>query len=162
MKSALSEALNMISRRMTTKYQLKTKLCLKNYSEEEIEEAIIKLENWNYLNDKEYANVFCRLKAGKYSRVRVRQELVIAGIDSQIITDVLRESYSEETEYEYLKKIAVKYLEEERIKQTRRKDDTKRENIFQKTAQRLFRKGFSYNSIHKAIEELENNYNSQY
>lgn len=160
MKSALSEALKMISCRMITIHQLETKLSLKKYTEEEIEETLIKLINWNYLNDREYAVAFCRLKAGKYSRTRVRQELLIAGIDSQIIADVLNDYYSEDMEYEYLKKIASKYLEDERKKQIRKEDQKSNINIFHKIGQKLSRKGFSYSSIQKVIEDIQNNHYS--
>ncbi|ADY56499.1 Regulatory protein recX [Syntrophobotulus glycolicus DSM 8271] len=153
MKSALSEALKIISRRMVTSDQLETRLSGKNYQKQEIKETIEKLKAWNYLDDRQYAEAFCRAKAGKYSRARIRQELVVSGIGEGIISEVLERLYPEEAEYAYLKSILSKYMEEEKNKMARREAKKQAENICQKVGQRLYRKGYPYRSIQRALEE---------
>jgi regulatory protein len=158
MASALSEALKILSRRMQTAVQLETKLRLKKYPKTEITDAIEKLKSWNYINDQEYVRAFCRVKAGKYSRARVKQELLLAGIKGEIISELLSELYSEDEEYLYLKKIVAKYLQEEKHKTGKRKELQRDSDIQQKIGQRLFRQGYPYGSIQKAIEESDNIY----
>ena len=83
-KTALSTALEFLSRRQMTVDQLYKRLERKGYTRDEIAEVINKLIEWKYLDDRNYAISYCKNKLDKYSGARIKMELLKVGIDKQI------------------------------------------------------------------------------
>ncbi|UWG98646.1 recombination regulator RecX [Dehalobacter sp. DCM] len=99
-KSALTTALDCLSRRQMSAFQLANKLELKGYSSEEVTEAINKLKEWRYLDDHVFAITLIKSKAARYSRARIKGELHHKGIDAALVERALEEGYPDQKELE--------------------------------------------------------------
>ena len=160
MKSALDTALTCLSKRALTHYELKIRLEKKGYSEEEISEAMERVEGWGYINDQAYALSFSQTKLSSWSRKRVQQELLRRGVNSIIINDVLDQVFQAEQELSQCINLAQKMWIQEgkrwetsyQFKKTYAKIPR---NLFlkQKIGQKLAQKGYSLNVIQQALEE---------
>lgn len=160
MKSALDTALTFLSKRALTHYELKMRLEKKGYSEDEISEAMERVEGWGYINDQAYALSFSQSKLLVWSRKRVQQELLRRGINSSIIEDVLDQVFKVEQELSQCLNLAQKMWAQEakrwetsyQFKKTYAK--IPRELFLkQKIGQKLAQKGYPLNVIHQVLEE---------
>lgn len=98
-KSALTTALDCISRRHMSAFQLSSKLEMKGFSSGEITEAMNKLIAWRYIDDQGYALSYIKSKEKKYSRARIVGELHRAGIDAAIINRAMEDCYPDQKEF---------------------------------------------------------------
>ena len=130
--AALSTSYYYLAKRDYSKKELYTKLIQKYWEKIPVKKVVSKLEEDNYINDKEFAISYVKNK--KYGRKKIEYELKLKGIESEIIEEVLN-FYEEDEELEELSKIWDKLGD---------KDD-------QKKIASLMRKGFSYNDIKKII-----------
>lgn len=163
MKSVLAAALHYLSYRQLTCSQLETRLAKEGFASSEIETAVEKLKAWNYLDDRYYALTYCKKKAGKYSRARIKNELLKDGIDEDLVIEVLKEGYPEDLEYEGCKSLAEKVFKAEKEKWEKKyKDSVKYRGIPRellvknKTGQKLSQKGYPYELIKRVLEEIAN------
>ncbi len=138
---AYDRALNLISHRMRSEWELRDYLKRKDY-DEGVQDAIIeRLHGRNYINDSEFARRWVEnrrlLKA--ISTRRLAQELRQKRISDEIINQTLAADETDE--------IAVlKDLIDRKRKQTKYQDDLK-------LMQYLARQGFSYDLIKTALNE---------
>ena len=93
-RSAMSCALTLLERRDYSVWELIRKLEGKGYPREEIDEAVTRLREWNYLDDERYL----RRKIEKYreekkSRTYTRQRLSLAGLEPNPIEEGLDRFY---------------------------------------------------------------------
>ncbi|WP_425802306.1 regulatory protein RecX [Desulfitobacterium sp. Sab5] len=160
MKSALDTALIFLSKRALTHYELKMRLEKKGYAEDEISEAMERVEGWGYINDQAYALFFSQSKLSIWSRKRVQQELLRRGINSSIIEDVLDQVFKAEQELFQCLNLAQKMWSQEaqrwetsyQFKKTYAK--IPRELFLkQKIGQKLAQKGYPLYVIHQVLEE---------
>lgn len=144
-------ALNFVSYRQRTKSEVVQKLSRKNFSEEEIHNAIQFLENFGYIDDLAFAKNYAKLylEQKKYSIPRIRQILYQKGIDKDIIEEALNNFESDTREYENAFAIAVKKLKQI---EKQRKDKP-----IHRVAQYLRTKGFTWEIIEKVCNNLKNN-----
>ena len=94
MRTALAYALTILGRRDYSTWELERKLEGKGYPTTEIGAAVARLREWKYLDDEHY---LCRqidkYLAAKKSRAYIRQRLILAGLDHQLVTDGLNRLY---------------------------------------------------------------------
>lgn len=169
--SAYQEAINILSRRQVTAYQLDGRLQKKGYDQHEIDSVIAKLIAWNYLNDLEYALAFSKSRSGKYSRSRIKRELLQAGVAPGLIENALEDTYTEAAEYQNCLRLAQKFLQQESAKWLRKSEslslkpsglDQRRQSrdiepeiiLKKKIADRLLNRGYSVSTVLKAVTQL--------
>jgi len=131
-------ALKILSRQAYSRSKMIAKLKKAGFSESQINECITRLENWGYLNDREYGiGRIATLQARFKSRNYVAGDLELQGISSNLIQELLVEFYQEEMEIE----IAHKLLE-------------KKANQKNKGYSSLARSGFSENTIKHCFPDI--------
>jgi len=165
-KTAMSTALNCLSRRAFTVALLSKRLEEKGFQQEEIQETINKLIEWKYLNDQDYAISYIKSKRDKFSKRRTMMELQKAGIDHDQTIDLMEQSYTDDQEYQNCLQLAHRIWEAESIKWERKyKDSIKHQNISReiflkkRVGDKLFMRGFPIDSVKKVFAHLlaENN-----
>ncbi len=133
-------ALNLISRRPRSEWELRDYLKRKDYGPESIDVIIEKLKDKGYINDIDFARRWVEnrrlLKAT--SKRRLRQELKQKRVNDEIIDEVLEQDETNEQE-------VLKDLIERKRKQTRYQDDLK-------LTQYLIRQGFNYDDIKSVMK----------
>jgi len=88
-KKALSHALNLFSHNDRTEDEIRSRLKLKGYSDDIIEQVIDKLTAEGFVNDRRYAEYYVTCYGGKRSRKRIEKELLQKGISQDIISEYL-------------------------------------------------------------------------
>lgn len=160
MKSALDTALTYLSKRALTHDELKIRLEKKGFSDEEISEAMERVEEWGYINDQAYALSFSQSKLSSWSRKRVQQELLKRGVNPIIIEDVLDQVFQAEQELCQCRNLAERMWSQE-VKRWETSYQFKKtyakipRDLFlkQKIGQKLAQKGYPLNVIHQVLEE---------
>lgn len=131
-------ALKSLSRQAYSRSKMIAKLNRAGFDQIQTTECITRLENWGYLNDREYgiarlATLQARLKSRNY----VAGDLELQGISSKLIPELLAEFYPEEMEIE----IARQLLQ---------KNPTKKDKGYGLLA----RAGFSENTVHQCFPDI--------
>jgi len=134
-------ALDLLSRRPRSEWELRDYLKRKDYEQDEIEAIIDKLQKNKYIDDTAFATswVESRRLLRHVSKRRLWQELKQKRIADEVISEVL--SQDETTESDTLKALIAK-----KRSQTRYRDD-------QKLIAYLSRQGFRYDDIKQAMTE---------
>lgn len=131
-------ALKCLSRRAYSRSKIAAKLNRAGFDEIQINECVRRLENWGYLNDREFGiNRIATLQARLKSRNYVAGDLEAQGISHESVQELLAEFYPEEMEAE----IACKLLE-------------RKPNKKNKGYALLLRAGFSESTIHRCFPDL--------
>jgi len=91
---ALSRALGLLARRAYTEAELRKKL--KAFPEPEVEEAIRRLKDWGYLDDRAYAERFVAARKDRFGPHRLRRELLFRGVDEATARELTPEEGEEE------------------------------------------------------------------
>ncbi len=140
-KRAKERALYLLERRPFSICMLKEKLSQSDYPEPVIEQVIIFLQKYHYLDDAEYVSMYVNTYSSKKSRKRMVYDLIRKGISKDII-----DSYFEEVEYserECFQKQFQKYTKgrdlEDRI-------------VKQKIFRYFYGKGFQVSLIEEALK----------
>jgi regulatory protein len=98
-RTALQKALHYLGRRRYSVYELEQRLLKAQYTEDdERRQAIQKLLEWGYLDNKEFACAYCRTKKERFSRTRIMYDLSQKGVDRRHIENALAHEYDEEEE----------------------------------------------------------------
>jgi regulatory protein len=140
---AYDRALNLISQRLRSEWEIRDYLKRKEY-EEAVRDAVVeRLCTRGYINDANFAKrwVENRRLLKSTSKRRLSQELRQKRIEDEIIKQTLEADETDETE-------VLKDLIERKRKQTKYKDDLK-------LMQYLARQGFSYDNIKSALTSLQ-------
>jgi len=103
-------AFRYLGRRQHSTSELRIKLKQKGYETELINEVLDDLKNKNYLDDTEFAKMFVeeKIKLKLWSEQKLRSELIKRGINTEIISDVLRNIVSDEDQLNNALMIASK------------------------------------------------------
>lgn len=141
-------SLHIIGRRPHSEYELQQKLHYKKYSYDNIENVILRLKEYGYINDAELArNLFDRyLQAGKYSLKQILYKLKQRGLPDAIIHNIVN-SHDDINEWESALKVVKTHF--------KILDTTTKEKIYRYLAS----KGFSSTSITKVLDHI---YHSEY
>lgn len=147
-RKAINAALNFLSYRQRSEQEIRHKLREKGYEENYIQRAISFCKDQNYIDDESFATNFVKdkINLNKFGTNRLKRELLLKGIDEDIIVSVLVED--ENDEYERALQIATK-------KYSTYKDDD-RNKIYRKLGGFLQRKGYSFDIVNKILKELLN------
>lgn len=134
------KAFRLLQRRIHTAKELYTKLRQKFSDDVLIKKCINDLRQKGFINDKEFATAFVseKQKSKKWSRTKLKSEMIKRGISGEIITEILNKTFSPEKEEQSARELA-----EKKYKQLIRKESDKRK-LFQKLTMYLQSKGYDY------------------
>lgn len=116
----------------------------KNYSEEICFEVCNRLAQIGVINDRRYAEKLCRqlFEVKKLGKYRVKQEMRLRGLSSEIIEEAIENFAEEDEPYERLEKL---------VEQKYERYLTDRKGV-QKVKNALARKGYSFGEIKEVLE----------
>lgn len=143
--ACFNRGLTALEKSMKSKKMLKTYLKDKGYPAQCIEKAIEKLESYGYVDDEAFCENFISSYSSKSKR-KLKYDLLSKGIKEQIIDEKLEKMINDEEEGEKCLGFARKYMNGKIF-------DIKTK---QKFYNHLAGKGFSFEDIARAWEELEN------
>ena len=143
-KKAINKCYDLLSRRDHSVKELKTKL-LRTSDEKNSQKAIDRMLELGYLDDEKYARTLLNhlINNKNMSASFIKQEMFKRGVPSEIISNVL-----EEVEIDNVSSIKELIVGKYRNKLLA-------ENGREKVIAALIRKGFSYNDVKAAFNELE-------
>lgn len=141
---AKKKALDIISYSEKTKSEILFRLQKNNFSKESIEKVISFLDEYDFLNDENYAKNYIndKINFSRQSKRKTRYDLLKKGIDNNIIDKYLNE-ISYDIEYDNCLYIAKK----------KAKSDFSLKNK-QKVYRYLYYKGFEYDIINEVLSEI--------
>jgi regulatory protein len=147
-RKAYNNAVSFLARRMRSKKEIKDYLLKKEWEDPVINEVLHKLTAHRYINDQEFALAFVRTLANTTDKGPdlINLELKEKGIDGEIRTEALRE-FPLEQQIEKAVKITDKFF------QKSGKESIKIQK--QKLEQQLLRKGYPFEVIQIAINEVD-------
>lgn len=139
-------AVNYLAKRMRSEGEVRNYLTEKEIDEPIIKEVILKLYEYNFLDDREYAKAYVRTqkKTTDKGTELIRKELKEKWIDENLIEEALNE-YSIEEQMETAIKVSEKYLSKNRFESER--------TLKLKLEHLLKRKGFSFDVIQAVLRD---------
>lgn len=143
-KQAFNKASDYLATRLHTKFELKGKLLKKGYNLQAIDLALQKLEEYGYLNDANFVQIYVQSQSG-LSKQLLTNKLLSKGIDKNIIYNVLS-TLDTNQELNNAIRQTEKYLKNKNYL-----------DVKDKLYAHLIRKGFKHDIINKAIKQVTNN-----
>lgn len=136
-----SDALSYVSKSLKTQKQVQDKLTEKGYLQTSIDNAIKKLVEYGYINDKYFAETFIRQNKDKKGVLYLKQALKTKGVSSGIMSEIFEDF---ETDKQDIIAVAEKFLNGKQI------------DIFvkQKLYRHLMSKGFTFEQVKSATAEM--------
>jgi regulatory protein len=145
LKRAKLRAMHLLTDMARSEKGLREKLRQGHYPEDIIEQAMDYVRSFGYLDDRKYAESFVLSRKESKSRKEIYAALLQKGVSAEQIQEVLDEVYAEEGEREAIRKLILKKHVD--VLQAN-------EEELHKLYGYLARKGFRYEEIRKAIEEM--------
>ena len=145
LKRAKLRAMHLLTDTARSEKGLREKLRQGHYPEDIIEQAMDYVRSFGYLDDRKYAESFVLSRKESKSRKEIYAALLQKGVSAEQIQEVLDEVYAEEGEREAIRKLILKKHVD--VLQAN-------EEALHKLYGYLARKGFRYEEIRKAIEEM--------
>ena len=145
---AKSRAINYISGKLKTKYEVRLKLKENGFAEDVIDEVLDILEKEEYLNDKVYCEIFIedKKKLNGYGKNKIKSLLIQKGISKNIFEDFLNE-FEYDEEFDNALKMGIKKLE----LLSNEEDNFKKK---QKIINYLTYRGFGFDVINDVLKEI--------
>ena len=145
---AKSRAINYISGKLKTKYEVRLKLKENGFAEDVIDEVLNILEKEEYLNDKVYCEIFIedKKKLNGYGKNKIKSLLIQKGISKNIFEDFLNE-FEYDEEFDNALKMGIKKLE----LLSNEEDNFKKK---QKIINYLTYRGFGFDVINDVLKEI--------
>lgn len=149
-RKAYNKAIHYLARRMRSEKEIKDYLVLKEIDEPVINEILHRLTAQKYINDEEFALAYVRTQANTTDKGPnvIKMELKEKGIIEGILNQALKE-YPLEQQIEKATKISSKFYEKN-TKESLKIQKQKLENL-------LLRKGYSYEVINIAVNDVSIN-----
>lgn len=146
------KAFRLLQRRIHTAKELQTKLKQKFSNDQMILRCIAELSQKGFINDREFALAFVieKQKSKKWSRTKLKSELIKRGIALGIITGVLTENFNSEREEQSAIELA-----EKKYKQLAAKQIDKRK-LFQKMIMFMQSKGYDFEMSSEIVKKILN------
>ena len=137
-------ALALLEFRDRTEWELRQKLKEREYSAEEIDETVLFLKEYRYLDDEAYPGRYIRSCAARKSRRQIRADLEHKGVSREIIDLQLQEKTVDEDSQ--IRKLLQKkgYVPGKRLEPAE----------YRRIMGALGRRGFSGEAIRKAMESM--------
>lgn len=147
-EKAKSRAMNYISGKLKTKYEVRLKLKENGFAEDVIDEVLDILEKEEYLNDKVYCEIFIedKKKLNGYGKNKIKSLLIQKGISKNIFEDFLNE-FEYDEEFDNALKMGIKKLE----LLSNEEDNFKKK---QKIINYLTYRGFGFDVINDVLKEI--------
>ena len=143
-------ALALLEFRDRTERELRRKLKEREYSTEEIDETVLFLKEYRYLDDEAYAGRYIRTCAARKSRLQIRADLERKGVSREIIDLQLQEEYVDEDSQ------IRKLLEKKGYEPGKRMEPAE----YRRLMGVLGRRGFSGEAIRRVTESMREEYDS--
>lgn len=145
---AKSRAINYISGKLKTKYEVRLKLKENGFAEDVTDEVLDILEKEEYLNDKVYCEIFIedKKKLNGYGKNKIKSLLIQKGISKNIFEDFLNE-FEYDEEFDNALKMGIKKLE----LLSNEEDNFKKK---QKIINYLTYRGFGFDVINDVLKEI--------
>ena len=167
-KNVREVAVDCLSRRALTRYELETRLKEKGFENSEIHETLERLEKLGYLNDQELALTVSQNRLKRYSRRRVLQDLQNRGLAPQLIEQALGCNYSSDDEFQQCLALAKQWWIregkrwEQRIQAEKTKRSVPRELwLQQRVAQKLVQRGYLSDMVQNVLTQIQTIYNGE-
>lgn len=156
-EKGLNYALYLLSLKMRTEKEIRTKLIDKQFDETMVEQIVRFLVENRYLDDLSYASTYIRTRREKYGDYRIEIELVRKGISKETIT-LAKEALIDEDEagdaLDYARVVLDKKMATLTIEWDRLKVDYKyKYGLYQKLAGFLSNRGFPGSVIKTVVSE---------
>ena len=145
---AKSRAINYISGKLKTKYEVRLKLKENGFTEDIIDEVLDILENEEYLNDRVFCEIFIedKKKLNGYGKNKIKTLLIQKGVSKNIFEDFLDE-FEYDEEFDNALKMGIKKLE----LLSNEEDNFKKK---QKIINYLTYRGFGFDVINDVLKEI--------
>ena len=109
MTDCYTAALRILQYRFNSEAELRRKLAAKKYDGQDIAAAVARLRDEKWLDDARFADAFVRTRLRKrIGRLRIRRELIAAGVDDDVAAAALRRNEDEGGEREAALAVARK------------------------------------------------------
>ncbi len=143
-------ALNYLSRRSHSKNEVRIKLRQKGFDKAQIEQTLDDLEQNKYIDDAHFAQLFTeeKVKTKNWGKNKIKSELIKRGVSSKVITDVIDEKFSDDSQIEAGLELARKKYK----KLLNRKIEEKK--IQTSIYSFLVSRGYDYDSCKQIFEKL--------
>lgn len=143
---AKKRAMHLLERMDRTEKQLYDKLLQSGYPQECIENAILYVKKYHYIDDRRYASNYIRCYQDRKSRLRMQQDLLRKGVSRALIEEVLEEEFQAD------ERIQIRSLLEKRGFDATECDEKERQRCYQF----LMRRGFKSSDILKVMRDPDN------
>lgn len=147
---AFDKSLNCISKSGKTAYQVKQYLVQKGFAPQAADSALQKLKDYKYVDDEQYAVQYVAQGKPTKGAVRLKQELMLKGVEKSVIEQALSALDQEETEQNALR-VAEKFLKNKPLDVS----------TAAKINRHLLGRGFDYETAGAVLEILRQKYSSQ-
>lgn len=140
-EEAANHAFKYLGFKARTEKEMITKLQNYGYAEETIEEVLIMLKGYNYIDDEKYAQSYIRDSKNlkRYGKIKIRYGLEQRGISPNIIDTYLDEDGDIENAIHHLNK---------KVREDTELDKKARDKLYAY----LLRKGFTHSCIQSALK----------
>lgn len=142
-KRVKERALHLLQFSAKTEAEIRQKLKTAFYPEKAINEAVMFLSEYHYLDDEAYAKSYIEAYGKRKSRADLMNVLLKKGVSKPLIQELLKEQPPEE------EPLIRQLLEKRRYREDAPAEERK------KTVAFLMRKGFSYDLIRRVMGELD-------
>lgn len=140
---ALEKAMNYLSRGYKTERQMRDYLTRRGYDSETIEYVVVKLKNYRYLDDREYARIYAEQNAATKGSRRIKTELISKGISVSLAEQSSEEDA--ETAMKNATRLAEKYMKSKPC-------DLK---TLQKLQRYLLSRGYGYDTVNSIVRSFD-------
>jgi len=140
-KSAFIKGINYISRKVCSEKMIRDYLLKKGYNENAVNYAALKLKEYRYINDEEYAKAYISCCGEAKGRLKTAYELKNKGINDDIINKFKND---DDKELQICIKTAQKFI----------KNKTDDNTLKQKLYRHLLYRGFSSNMALNAADKV--------
>ena len=137
---AMSRVTKYIGSSLKTQKQIRDYLRKKEYSEDTIKFVMSKLVEYNYIDDKKYAQAYVLTYGKKYGKLKLISQLKVKGVSEEIIECVL-----EDNKVDSIESVASKYL----------KNKVMSYEVSQKLFRFLYSRGYEFDEINSYINKLK-------
>jgi len=148
-RKTFDRAVNLLGYKPRSVVELRTRLMEKEWTNAAIvEEVIVKLEGYGYLNDGQFAKDFAasQIRQKPIGKRVLQQKLTMKKLDKETIAKAIENTFEETPESEIIERAVAKRLRLKGKPETR--EDTKKFYDY------LLRQGFSYDLVSSKMREI--------
>ena len=148
-RKTFDRAVNLLTYKPRSVTELRTRLMEKEWTNSSIvEEVIVKLESYGYLNDGQFAKDFAasQLRGKPIGKRVLQQKLVMKKLDKETVAAAIEKAFEETPEAEVIERAIAKRLRLKGRPETR--EDSKKFYDY------LLRQGFSYDLVSSKMREI--------